>query len=197
VRTGDHAIVQELAEHSGIPVINMLTARHHPCQALADLLTLREHFGSLEGLRVAYVGDANNVSRSLADAGALAGMEVVVAAPPDDPFEAVRGAQAVYTDVWVSMGDAADERDERLQAFTPYRVDPAVMAAASPEAVFLHCLPAHRGEEVAPSVIDSRRSLVFEQAENRMHTAQGLLLALTSGGFELRSESCRPTLLAN
>jgi ornithine carbamoyltransferase len=222
IRTFDQGDVDRFAAAATIPVINALTDLHHPSQALADLLTLQEHFGRLAGLRVAYLGDGNNVAHSLIEACALAGIDLDVATPPGyepdlqttetaaevaarhgsllltthDPLVAAAGADAIYTDVWVSMGDPADERDERMRAFAPYRVDPAVMAAASPEAVFLHCLPAHRGEEVTPSVIDSRRSLVFDQAENRMHTAQGLLLALTSGGFELRSETCRPTLLA-
>jgi ornithine carbamoyltransferase len=188
IRTGDHAIVEELAEHSPIPVVNMLTPVHHPCQALADLMTLREAFGSLEGLRIAYVGDGNNVARSLAVVGGVAGVEVAVAAPAgyqlaeadgaalltDDPAEAVAGAHAVYADVWVSMGDEASA-DERRRALGPYRLDDALLDRAAPGAVALHCLPAHPGEEIAADVLYGPRQRIWEQAENRRHTQKALL----------------------
>ncbi len=188
VRTFAQETVDELAAAAGKPVINALTDEHHPCQALADLLTLRERFGVLEGLRVAYVGDGNNVARSLADAAQLTGMELVIAAPSgyaegisarvtQDPAEAVEGADAVYTDVWVSMGEEA-ERTERLRALQPYQVDERLLLLAKPDAVFMHCLPAHRGEEVTDGVLDGPRSIVWSQAENRMPTEEALLLAL-------------------
>jgi ornithine carbamoyltransferase len=171
-------------------VINALTDEHHPCQALADLLTLRERFGRLEGLRVAFVGSENNVATSLLEAGSLAGVEVVIACPPgyepdlhgqvvSDPYEAVSGADAVYTDVWVSMGEE-DERERRLATFEPYQVDAKLMAAAAEDAVFMHCLPAHRGEEVTAEVIDGPRSIVWQQAENRLPTEEALVLALVA-----------------
>ena len=186
IRTFKQSDVDEMAEHSGVPVINALTDEHHPCQALADLLTLREHFGDLRGLKVAYVGADNNVARSLAQAGELAGMEVVVCSPPMDPFEAVRDAQCVYTDVWVSMGED-EQRSELVTRLEPYRVTEELMAAAGSQAVFMHCLPAHRGEEVVAEVIDGPRSLVFPQAANRLPTEQAVLYALTTGdwGVEL------------
>jgi len=179
----------------------MLSDTAHPLQALADLLTLRQHFGRLEGLTVAYVGDANNVSRSLSFAAALTGITMRLASPPgyqcpdvdvdharalggaielyDRPEEAVAGADAVYTDVWASMGKE-DEADARRRAFEGFTIDDALMSLAAPNGVFLHCLPAHRGEEVAADVLDSERSLVWKQAENRMHTARGLLAFLMS-----------------
>lgn len=182
IRTFAQADIEEVAANAAVPVINALTDDHHPCQALADLLTLREHFGALAGLRVAYVGADNNVARSLAQAGALADMDVVVASPPDDPVAAVRGAQAVYTDVWVSMGE--DDRRVQLQReLEPYRVTDALMDFAAHDAVFLHCLPAHRGEEVTAEVIDGPRSLVFAQAANRLPTEQAVLYALTTGNW--------------
>jgi ornithine carbamoyltransferase len=185
-------------------VVNALTDGHHPCQALADLLTLRQRFGSLTGLRLAYLGDGNNVAHSLLEACALAAVDIVVATPegygpdPDvvttaaaraeaagslvqiteDPVAAVADVDAVYTDVWVSMGDDEAERDERSTALGPYQVNEAIMAEAGPEAVFMHCLPAHRGQEVTAAVIDGPQSVVFDEAENRMHTAQALLIAL-------------------
>jgi ornithine carbamoyltransferase len=190
VRTFSQETVERLAETASVPVINALTDDHHPCQALADVLTLRERFGRLEGLRIAYVGAGNNVATSLVEAGALTGMDVVVACPPGyepsvaaevdhDPREAVVGAHAVYTDVWVSMGEEA-ERDERLRALEPYRVGASLMAAARADAVFMHCLPAHRGEEVTAEVIDGPQSVVWQQAENRLPTEEALLLALVS-----------------
>jgi ornithine carbamoyltransferase len=183
VRTGPHELVEELAEHASVPVINMLTRDHHPCQALADLMTLRERFGTLEGLKLAYVGDGNNVARSLLLAGEIAGMEVALASPrglslPDAPSlgpeEAVRGAHAVYTDVWVSMGDEADAERKRA-LLVPYRLDEALLARARPDAVALHCLPAHPGEEIAEGVLYGERSAVWDQAENRLHAQKALL----------------------
>jgi ornithine carbamoyltransferase len=192
VRTGGEAPVEELAAHADIPVFNMLTARHHPCQALADLLTLREAFGSLEGLRLAYVGDGNNVARSLALLGSAAGVEVVVAAPEgyqleddapatltDDPAEAVAGANAVYTDVWVSMGDEATA-DARRAALAPYRLDDALLDRAAPDAIALHCLPAHPGEEITADVLYGPRQRIWDQAENRRHAQKALLEWLVS-----------------
>jgi ornithine carbamoyltransferase len=161
----------------------MLTADHHPCQALADLMTLRERFGTLKGLKLAYVGDGNNVARSLLVAGAIAGVEVALASPPElslpdapslDPEEAVRGAHAVYTDVWVSMGDEAEAARKRA-LLAPYRLDEALLARARPDVVALHCLPAHPGEEIAEEVLYSERSAVWDQAENRLHAQKALL----------------------
>ncbi len=189
IRTFAHATVEEIAAAATVPVINALTNEHHPCQALADMLTLRESFGDLDGLRLAFVGDFDNVATSLAEAAALLGLDFVVATPPGyerdmpgarvvrDPQEAVAGAHAVYTDVWVSMGDEA-EGGRRAHDLAPYQVDDAVMAAARPDAVFMHCLPAHRGEEVAASVIDGPQSIVWQQAENRLATEEALLYLL-------------------
>jgi ornithine carbamoyltransferase len=187
VRTGPDALAQELAEAATVPVFNMLTAGHHPCQALADLMTLRAEFGRLEGLRVAYVGDGNNVARSLALVGALAGVEVAVASPEGytltgapgallttDPAEAVAGAHAVYADVWVSMGDE-DTADERRAALAPYRLDDALLDRAAPGAIALHCLPAHPGEEITAEVLYGPRQGIWEQAENRRHAQKALL----------------------
>jgi ornithine carbamoyltransferase len=187
VRTGPDALLQELAGTATVPVFNMLTAGHHPCQALADLMTLREEFGGLEGLRVAYVGDGNNVARSLALLGALAGVEVAAASPegytltgaPDaqlttDPAEAVAGAHAVYADVWVSMGDE-QTADERRAALAPYRLDDALLDRAAPGAIALHCLPAHPGEEITAEVLYGPRQRIWEQAENRRHAQKALL----------------------
>ena len=196
VRTGPHATVDELAEHSDVPVINMLTADHHPCQGLADLLTLRERFGDLEGLKLAYVGDGNNVANSLMLLGAKAGMEVAVATPEErrpslsvdggsvtvtsDPAAAAAGAHALYTDVWVSMGDEA-QADALRTALAPYRLDTALLERARPEAVALHCLPAHPGEEIAADVLYGERSAVWDQAENRLHAQKALLELLVAG----------------
>jgi ornithine carbamoyltransferase len=187
IRTGPDALVEELAEHSTVPVVNMLTAGHHPCQALADLLTLREAFGRLEGLKLAYVGDGNNVARSLAILGALAGVEVAVAAPDgyqlsdgvpatltSDPGEAVAGANAIYADVWVSMGDE-ETADERRAALAPYRLDEALLDRAAPDAIALHCLPAHPGEEITEGVLYGPRQRIWDQAENRRHAQKALL----------------------
>jgi ornithine carbamoyltransferase len=184
VRTGPDAVLEELAASGTIPVFNMLSAGHHPCQALADLLTLREAFGRLEGLRLAYVGDGNNVARSLVILGGLAGVEVVVSSPPgyqldgvagvEDPAQAVAGAHAVYADVWVSMGDEATA-DERRAALAPYRVDDALLDRAAPGAIALHCLPAHPGEEITAEVLYGERQRIWEQAENRRHAQKALL----------------------
>jgi ornithine carbamoyltransferase len=187
IRTGADELLQELAAEGSIPVFNMLTAGHHPCQALADLLTMLEHFGTLEGLKLAYVGDGNNVARSLAIIGALAGVEIAVAAPDgyqlepvagalltSDPYEAVAGAHAIYTDVWVSMGDE-DTADARRAALGPYRIDDALMNAADPSAIALHCLPAHPGEEITEDILYGDRQRIWDQAENRRHAQKALL----------------------
>ncbi len=205
IRTGPDALLQELAEHSSVPVINMLTALHHPCQALADLMTMRESFGGLAGLRLAYVGDGTNVARSLAILGTLAGMDIAIASPPgytleddlslppgaagtltlyQDPHEAAAGAHALYTDVWVSMGEESsiDRQSEespigqrRRAALAPYRIDDALLDAAAPEAIALHCLPAHAGEEITAEVLYGSRQRIWDQAENRRHAQKALL----------------------
>jgi len=190
IRSGSHESVAELAREAEVPVVNALTPLHHPCQALADLLTMRERFGDLRGLRLAYVGDGNNVARSLAIAGELAGMEVVIAAPPgyqleeghgakltDDPRAAADGADAIYADVWVSMGDEA-EADRRRADLAPFRIDADLLSGAKDGAVVLHCLPAHPGEEITAEVLYGPRSAVWDQAENRLHTQKALLETL-------------------
>ena len=182
-RVFDHGLLEQMAAINAAPVLNMLSATDHPLQALADLLTIKQLLGRLEGVRVAFIGEGNNVSRSLAEACALVGAEFVIASPPGhglegsvtDPHEAVEGADIVYSDVWVSMGD--EDSDERRAAFESYQVDEALMAR-SRNAWFLHCLPARRGEEVSAHVIDGPRSAVWRQAENRMHTARGAILWL-------------------
>jgi ornithine carbamoyltransferase len=193
IRSGSHEAVAEFAAAAEVPVVNALTPLHHPCQALADLLTLRERRGDLAGLRLAYVGDGNNVARSLAIAGELAGVEVVVAAPPGyqleeghgakltaDPRDAAAGADAVYTDVWVSMGDEA-EAERRRADLAPFRVDADLLAAAKDGAIVLHCLPAHPGEEISAEVLYGERSAVWDQAENRLHVQKALLEMLLAG----------------
>lgn len=190
IRSGSHEAVVELANAADVPVVNGLTPLHHPCQALADLLTLRERFGELAGLRLAYVGDGNNVARSLAVLGELVGVEVVVAAPPGyqleeghgvkltgDPRAAADGADALYTDVWVSMGDEV-EADRRRADLAPFRLDGDLLAAAKDSAIVLHCLPAHPGEEISAEVLYSDASAVWDQAENRLHAQKALLEAL-------------------
>jgi ornithine carbamoyltransferase len=190
IRSGSHENVVELAAGAEVPVVNALTPEHHPCQALADLLTLRERFGELDGLRLAYVGDGNNVARSLAIAAELAAVELVVAAPPgyqleeghgakltDDPRAAADGADAIYTDVWVSMGQE-EEAGRRRRDLSPFRVDADLLAAAKDEAIVLHCLPAHPGEEISAEVLYGERSAVWDQAENRLHSQKALLLTL-------------------
>jgi len=201
-RVFEHRKLEELAANASVPVINLLSDAGHPCQALADLLTIRQHFGSFQGVSLAYVGDYNNVSRSLALAGGLAGLDVRLACPPgygptaadldrlklvgldplvtDRPEVAVAGADVVYTDVWTSMGQE-EEAAVRRRAFEGFMVDTALIARGSSRAVFLHCLPAHRGDEVAAEVVDGRQSLVWQQAENRLHAARGLLLWLVAG----------------
>jgi ornithine carbamoyltransferase len=200
-RTGPHAVVVELAAQASVPVINGLTLREHPCQALADVFTLRQRFGRLDGLVLAFVGDGNNVYHSLALLGASLGMEVRLAHPPGyepnpaivdrarelaavgggrldfthDPAEAVRGAAVVYTDAWTSMGQEA-EAEERRDAFAKYRVDAELLEAAGPDAVAMHCLPAHRGEEITSEVMDGPRSIIWEQSENRLHLQKALLV---------------------
>jgi ornithine carbamoyltransferase len=194
IRTGPHAIVTEFAEHATVPVINMLTAEHHPCQVLADLMTLREVFGSLAGRTLAYVGDGNNMARSLALLGSLAGMRVRIASPPEfaleptagaelfeDPRQAVRGADAVYTDVWVSMSDDLETAERRRAALGPYRVDDALLDQAGPGAIALHCLPAHPGEEITAEVLYGTRQRIWDQAENRRHAQKALLESLLTG----------------
>jgi ornithine carbamoyltransferase len=188
VRTGAQAAVEELAAHASVPVVNMLTQEHHPCQALADLVTLRERFGRLDGLKLAYVGDGNNVARSLRILGGLAGVEVEVSSPLElaldglphvEPADAAAGAHALYADVWVSMGDEEDaERKRALLA--PYRLDEALLAHARDDAVALHCLPAHPGEEISEGLLYGERSAVFDQAENRLHAQKALLELLVS-----------------
>jgi ornithine carbamoyltransferase len=195
MRTGPDSLLAELAEHAEIPVFNMLTALHHPCQALADLMTVRETFGAIAGLRLAYVGDGTNVARSLAILGTLAGMDVAIASPPGyslerdlslpsaaegsltlchDPREAAEGAHVLYTDVWVSMGDE-EAAQERRAALAPYRIDDALLDAAAPDAIALHCLPAHPGEEISAEVLYGARQRIWDQAENRRHAQKALL----------------------
>jgi len=187
-RVFDHGLLEEMARVNAAPILNLLSATDHPLQALADLLTVKQLLGRVEGTKIAFIGEGNNVSRSLAEACALAGAELTIASPqgyglgnaPDvrqvtDPAEAAEGADIIYTDVWVSMG--GEESEERRAAFEPYQVDEALMALA-PNARFLHCLPARRGEEVTAPVIDGPRSAVWRQAENRMHTARGAMLWL-------------------
>ena len=190
IRTGPHETVMQLAEYSSIPVINMLTEEHHPCQALADLMTLLERFGTLEGLKLAYVGDGNNMTRSLLISGRIAGVEVAVASPPElslpeapgvELAEAVRGAHAIYTDVWVSMGDDEGDAERRRELLAPYRIDADLLAQARDDAIVLHCLPAHPGEEITEDVLYGERSAVWDQAENRLHAQKALLEHLLFG----------------
>jgi ornithine carbamoyltransferase len=215
LRTFDHSTVEDMAAHASIPVINALSDLEHPCQALADFFTLQERFGSVEGLRFAYIGDGNNMAHSLLLTAASLGSCIRVATPKKyapnpaivdaareialetgasiqiltDPCEAVAGADAVYTDAWASMGQE-HEAKARAAVFAPYQVNDKLMSLAAPQAVFMHCLPAHRGEEVTDAVIDSPRSIVFDQAENRLHIQKAILLMLLGGGngrFPVRS----------
>lgn len=185
-RVFDHGLLEEMARVDAAPVLNMLSGTDHPLQALADLLTVKQLLGHLSGTKIAFIGEGNNVSRSLAEACPLVGAEFTIASPegfglgnaPDvrqltDPAEAVEGADIVYSDVWVSMG--GEDSNERRAAFEPYQVDEALMARSN-DGWFLHCLPARRGEEVTAPVIDGRRSAIWRQAENRMHTARGAML---------------------
>ena len=206
-RTYAQQTLVDLAEHASVPVINALSDDEHPCQALADLLTIRERNGSLRGVRITFVGDGNNVAASLAQASALAGAHFTIASPPgyrlpeetllsaeefarasggsfrslESPQEAVRGADVVYTDVWTSMGQE-DAYEQRLRAFAGYQVTPDLMALAQPEAIFMHDLPAHRGEETVEDVIEGPQSVVFDQAENRLHVQAAVLLLLLGEG---------------
>jgi ornithine carbamoyltransferase len=197
LRTGSEERLHGLAEHASVPVVNMLSPLHHPCQALADLMTMREAFGSIDGRVLTYVGDGNNVARSLALVGALAGVEVRVAAPAefqlepeagaatfDDPAEAVAGADAVYTDVWVSLNDDETEVERRRKALAPYRLDEALLDRAGPHAFALHCLPAHPGEEITEAVLHGDRQRIWDQAENRRHVQKALLELLVSNGAQ-------------
>ncbi|MGH2512057.1 MAG: ornithine carbamoyltransferase [Candidatus Limnocylindrales bacterium] len=203
VRTGPHEVAVELAAQAGVPVINGLTLREHPCQALADLFTIRERLGGLEGVVVAFVGDGNNVYHSLALLGATLGVEVRLAHPPGyapnpriveraqalaaenggritfgrDPADLVRGASIVYTDAWTSMGQEA-ETEERRDAFAGYQVNERLLDLAGPAALVMHCLPAHRGEEITSALMDGPRSIIFDQSENRLHVQKALLVAL-------------------
>jgi ornithine carbamoyltransferase len=200
VRTAEHATLEELAAHSEVPVVNMLTRAHHPCQALADLVTLLERFGRTDGLKLAYLGDGNNVASSLMTLGAAAGLKVVIATPPalapaeeivrqaeagaatdgsvrltDDPEDAARDADALYTDVWVSMGADDGDGESRRELLDPYRLDGALLDRAGDGAIALHCLPAHPGEEITAEVLYGPRSAVWDQAENRLHAQKALL----------------------
>jgi ornithine carbamoyltransferase len=198
-----HDHILELAQHSSVPVINGLSDYNHPCQGLADLFTIYEHFGELDGLKLAYVGDGNNVAHSLMFGGALAGMHVAVATPDgyapnedaaahaqeiaestggritvtQDPNDAVAGAHVIYTDVWTSMGQE-EEQARRLRVFPPYQVNRELVEAATEEVIVMHCLPAHRGEEISAEVMDGPHSVVFDQAENRMHAQKAILVEL-------------------
>ena len=215
LRTFKHSTVTGMAEHATIPVINALTDREHPCQALADYYTLQERFGDCKPLKLAFVGDGNNVAHSLLLAAACVGGRITVASPPgyepkpevvgralviaartgatieitNDAVAAVAGAAAVYTDVWASMGQESEAAKRRV-IFAPYQVNETLMALAAPDALFMHCLPAHRGEEVSAGVMDSPQSIVFDQAENRLHVQKAILLLLLGGAarrFSARS----------
>jgi ornithine carbamoyltransferase len=203
IRCNRHSDIEEFAQFSDVPVVNALSDLHHPCQALADLLTIQEKWGTLQGVTIAYVGDANNVFNSLAVGAAKMGAHVIAATPPDyapdpaflreiaplfqasgarisvvtDPQQAVRKAQVLYTDVWVSMGQES-ERSQRLAAFAPFQVNAALLSHFSKEGILLHCLPAHRGEEMTDDAIEDPRSVVFDQAENRLHTQKAVLLSI-------------------
>jgi ornithine carbamoyltransferase len=208
LRTFDHSTIEQVAEHASVPVINALSDLEHPCQALADYLTLQEKFGDVRKIKLAYVGDGNNMAHSLMLAAASLGSRIAVATPKgyepnksivqsakelakktggrvevtSDPMVAVAEADAVYTDVWASMGQEA-EAEARANIFAPFRVTEELMEVAAPHALFLHCLPAHRGSEVTAEVIDSPRSVVFDQAENRLHIQKAILLQLLGGGM--------------
>ena len=208
IRTFSHEVVEQLSRHASIPVINGLTDYSHPCQAMADFLTIWETKGDLKGLKIVFLGDGNNVARSLMFAGAQLGAHVWVVTPPgyeldaesvawarkrgaetggtctvtNDPDEAASGADVIYADVWASMGQES-EAEKRKHIFLPYQVDGTLFCRAKRDAIFLHCLPAHRGEEVTDDVIDSPRSLVFQQAENRLHSQKAIMLELMKGEF--------------
>jgi ornithine carbamoyltransferase len=214
LRTFEHATITGMAEHAMIPVINALSDVEHPCEALADYFTLKEKFDDLRGLRLAYVGDGNNVAHSLLLTAACLGSNIIIACPPgyepkpeivgralviaartgatieitNDPMAAVAGADAVYTDVWASMGQE-HESEQRRVIFAPYQVNESLMALAEPHAVFMHCLPAHRGEEVSAGVMDSPQSIAFDQAENRLHVQKAILLLLLGGARQFSARS--------
>jgi ornithine carbamoyltransferase len=205
-RTGPHEVVEELAAQADVPVVNGLTLREHPCQALADLFTIRERLGRTDGVVLAFVGDGNNVYHSLALLGGMLGLEVRLAHPPgygpipriveratslaeagggslvftSEPADAVRGADIVYTDAWTSMGQEA-ETETRRDAFAGYRVDADLLGVAGPTALVMHCLPAHRGEEISSDVMDGPQSLIWDQSENRLHVQKALLVGLLGG----------------
>nr|WP_227936800.1 ornithine carbamoyltransferase [Alkalihalobacillus deserti] len=205
IRTNSHELVEDLALHASVPVINALTDNYHPCQAMADLLTILEHKGSLKGRKIAYVGDGNNVAHSLLVASAKVGMDMTIATPEGyevnaeifekaqkaaeetgakivqthDPKAAVTDVDVIYTDVWASMG-FEQEQEQRLKQFFDYQVNDELTLLAKEDFIFLHCLPAHRGEEVTAEVIDGNRSVVYDQAENRLHAQKAILLALLS-----------------
>jgi ornithine carbamoyltransferase len=207
LRTFAHSTIEGMAEYACVPVVNALSDLEHPCQALADYLTLQERFGNLKKIRLAYVGDGNNVAHSLLLTAACLGSKIRIATPKgfepneqivadafeiaeqtgaeidilSDPHEAVRGVDAIYTDAWASMGQE-HEADERARIFPPYQVNDELAAGAAPHAVFMHCLPAHRGEEITDSIIDSSRSVVFDQAESRLHAQKAILTLLLGGG---------------
>lgn len=204
IRAYSHATVEEFARYANVPVVNGLSNHEHPCQVLADIMTLSERFGDLHGLKFAWIGDGNNVCNSWILSSALTGMEIAVASPPryqpkdeivdqaramggkvtiiTDPNEAVRDADVLYTDIWVSMGDEK-ERTERLQALRGYTMDSRLLEQASPDALVMHCLPAHRGEEITDEVIEGPQSIVWDQAENRLHAQKALLVRLVAGGM--------------
>jgi len=214
LRTFEHATITGMAEHAMIPVINALSDVEHPCEALADFFTLKEKFDDLRGLRLAYVGDGNNVAHSLLLTAACLGSNIIIACPPgyepkpeivgralviaartgatveitNDPMAAVAGADAVYTDVWASMGQEHESAQRRV-IFAPYQVNESLMALAEPHAVFMHCLPAHRGEEVSAGVMDSPQSIAFDQAENRLHVQKAILLLLLGGARQFSARS--------
>ncbi len=199
IRAYRHETIENFARYASVPVINGLSDREHPCQLLADIMTIQEHFGSIEGLKIGWVGDGDNVCNSFVLASALTGVEIAVASPPGyeppadivrtakdmggkvtvmrTPREAVKDASVVVTDTWVSMGEEA-EREKRLKAFNGYMVNEALMEQAAPDAVFMHCLPAHRGQEVSEGVIEGPKSIVFDEAENRLHAQKALLVHL-------------------
>jgi ornithine carbamoyltransferase len=203
IRTFAHSDVEELAKYGNIPVINGLTDLMHPCQILADLLTVYEHKGTLKGLKLAYIGDGNNVANSLLHGCAKVGMDIAVASPKgyqcdskivseaqedakvsgsniiltEDPLEAIKDADVVYTDTWISMGQE-EEKQERIKIFMPYQVNKELFSKAHQDAIFLHCLPAYRGYEVTEDVIDSPQSVIFDEAENRMHVQKAIMVLL-------------------
>jgi len=204
IRAYKHANIEEFARHSTVPVVNGLSDIQHPCQVLADIMTLTERFRDLRDLRLAWIGDGNNVCNSWILSSALTGMEIVIASPPGyqpkdalinqaraaggritivtDPEEAVRDADVLYTDIWVSMGDE-QERAERLKALKGYTIDSRLLAQAPPDALVMHCLPAHRGEEITDEVMEGPQSIVWDQAENRLHAQKALLVRLLAGGM--------------